>query len=383
MGNNHWCAVWGNAMSITDHRVGTHSKDITLRYPITLPFAGSQIRLTLDNFCGTEDVTIEGVSIACIRDNSNAIISDTSLSIRFNGTEKVTIPAGEKAISDPIEFDAYQKQKIAVSIYIKEATQMRSSVIATGPLSKGSFSVGDKRLFEVLPIDETRSINCFYFLSDIELFTDENNSAIICYGDSITAQSWPDYLAMMYMERPDNNRSVVRKATSGSRILRQYSCITYESYGLKADVRFPHEIPVSGATDIIIQQGINDIIHPVGEEVNPFRPMSDLPTVEELIEGLKYYLDISNKLGLNTYVGTLLPIEGWRTYADFREVMKNEYNSWIRSNTQLIDFDVATRNPERISAFGEGMDSGDHLHPSEKAYEVMARTAFEILNTRK
>lgn len=382
MSNNHWCTVWGNAMSITDHRVGTHSKDITLRYPITLPFEGSKIRITLDNFCGTEDVEIEGVSIAELIDNANGIDLNSNINLTFGGSSVVRIKAGQKAVSDEVDFISSQNKQIAVSIYIKEATQMRSSVIATGPLSRGYFSIGDKREISVLPLDDTRNTNCYYFLSDIEVYTSTDNTAVICYGDSITAQSWPDYLAKMFLSLENNNKAVVRKATSGSRILRQYSCITYESYGLKADVRFPHEIPVSGATEIIIQQGINDIIHPVGVEVNPFRPMSDLPTVDELVDGLKYYLDSTNKHNLKTFVGTLLPIEGWRTYADFREVMKNEYNDWIRNNTDVIDFDLAVRNPNRPAAFGEGMDSGDHLHPSEKAYEQMAKTAYIKLTNK-
>lgn len=48
----HWCAIYGNAMSITDHRVETYSKDLTLRYPVKVPFAGSALRFTFDNFCG-------------------------------------------------------------------------------------------------------------------------------------------------------------------------------------------------------------------------------------------------------------------------------------------------------------------------------------------
>ena len=40
---------------------------------------------------------------------------------------------------------------------------------------------------------------------------------------------------------------------------------------------------VAGADAVLIQHGINDIIHPVGIEVNPFRPWSDLPTAQGLI----------------------------------------------------------------------------------------------------
>ena len=132
-------------------------------------------------------------------------------------------------------------------------------------------------------------------------------------------------------------------------------------------------------SSVIIQQGINDIIHPVGVDVNPFRPMSDLPTVDELEEGIKYYVSIAKKRNLKVLLGTLLPIYGWRTYAPFREQMKNEFNGRIRSNTYAdgyIDFEKSLRTDSSPFAFKEGFDSGDHLHPSEKAYAVMAETAY-------
>jgi lysophospholipase L1-like esterase len=175
---------------------------------------------------------------------------------------------------------------------------------------------------------------------------------------------------------------VVRKAASGTRILRQYDCITYESYGLQGKTRFPHEFPVTGADTLIIQQGINDIIHPVGTNINPFRPMSDLPTATELIDGLKWYIEQAKKQNLTVYIGTLLPIYGWRTYASFREELKNEINDWIRNNDcadGFIDFDKAVRDAKHKEAFAVGFDSGDHLHPSFAAYEAMANAVPEEL----
>ena len=37
-----------------------------------------------------------------------------------------------------------------------------------------------------------------------------------------------------------------------------------------------------------------------------------------------------------------------------------------------VDFDKAVRDPENPVSFAPGFDSGDHLHPSEKAYAAMA-----------
>ena len=218
-------------------------------------------------------------------------------------------------------------------------------------------------------------------------FTDDGNNCVICYGDSITAQSYPDYLTQYCMGDAYNKTAVIRRAASGTRVLREYKCITYESYGLNGEHRFEREISaVSGAQAVIIQQGINDIIHPVGIEVNPFRPMSDLPKLQELEAGICRYIDIAEKYGLDVYLGTLLPIKGWRTYAPFREEMRERFNDWVRNMGEravVVDFDKAVRSAEDINAFAKGNDSGDHLHPSENAYKIMAETAFAALKNKR
>ena len=128
---------------------------------------------------------------------------------------------------------------------------------------------------------------------------------------------------------------------------------------LKGATRFPIESNVAGATDLIIQHGINDIIHAVGTDVNPFRPWSDLPTVEEMERGVEdIYVKPAKAMGLKVWSGTLLPIFGWRTYNEDREKMRQAFNEWLRTSP-IFD--------------------GDHLHPSERAYEAMAHAAIHKL----
>ena len=81
-------------------------------------------------------------------------------------------------------------------------------------------------------------------------------------------------------------------------------------------------------------------------------------------------------------MGTLLPIYGWRTYEPFRDTLRNEVNEWIRTTDEIdgvIDFDQALRDGFHPEAFAEGFDSGDHLHPSEKAYQKMAQVVPDII----
>lgn len=382
MSEKKWVSMWGNAISIANRLAENYSKNLTLRYPIHPAFDGEGLRLTFDNFCGTEDVTLTKVVLAKA-EGTKGIQVETIVPVTFQGAHQTVLPAGEAVVSDEVPFAVKRGEDISVNLYFGDFTLMRSAVSITGPLSKGAYAVGDCTECAELPLDETRNTNWFYFLSNIDILTDATNRAIICYGDSITSQDWPDYLALRLEREGIFHTSVVRRAASGTRILRQYDNITYDSYGLKGSIRFPREARVSGADTVIIQHGINDIIHPVGAEVNPFRPWSDMPTAQEMIDGIRHYIEQAREYGLKVYLGTLLPIEGWRTYAMFRENIRDEVNAWMRTAHEAdgcIDFDEALRNPVRPRAFAPGFDSGDHLHPSAAAYERMAETVpIEIL----
>ena len=375
-----WVAMWGNAMSIVDNMPETYSKNITLRYPIFCPFNGDQIRLRFDNFCGTEPIIINKITISKSREEENAV--DNSFVTVSTPKEGLKILPKQNILTEPIPFEVKEGEKILVSFYLKDFTLMRSAVAIKGPLSGGYYGLGDLTEVANPDINLTKKTCWYYFLSDIDVHTNEENKAVICYGDSITSQDWPDYLMMILKKNNVNNLSIIRKAASGTRILKEYSCITYESYGLCGKNRIPRELNVTGAKYIIIQQGINDIIHPVGLDVNKFRPMEDLPTLPELIEGMNFYINESKKRGLEVFLGTLLPIYGWRTYEDFREEMKNGFNDWMRykvDEKHVIDFHKALEDENDKRKFKNGFDSGDHLHPSASAYKRMAEEAFNVL----
>lgn len=365
--NNKWVACWGNATSITNRREAIYAKDLTLRYPIRMCFNGSMLRLRFSNLTGTEPVTLNKVFVG-------------RTPVTFKNETSVTIMPGKETESDAVSYIVHRGDTIEVSFYLEDFTQMNSGTFVSGPLSKGYYAYGDYAEADELPLDQSRSTNWFYFLNTVDILTSAENHAIVCYGDSITAQSWPDYMAQQAF---GSNASIIRRAVSGTRILRQYDCITYQAYGLKGSTRFPIEVNVAGATDLIIQHGINDIIHPVGTDVNPFRPWSDLPTVEEMAHGVEnIYVKPAKAMGLKVWSGTLLPIFGWRTYNEDREKMRQAFNKWLRTSPIFdgcIDFDATVRSVTNPKAFADGFDSGDHLHPSERAYEAMAHAATHKL----
>jgi len=374
-----WVAAWGNAPSRNFFSAANYAKNITLRYVITTPFDGSHVRLTFSNLTGADTVKLTRVTVAKSV-SKTAVAPETLRDVTFGGRQEGVMPAGQGLVSDEIPFEVKRGDDLAVSIYLGDYAETTCAVSISGPLVRNTVAQGDFAGSADLPIDLTAETGWYYYLTDLDVLTEEKNHALITFGDSITSQSWPDYLTLRTFDEKLENVSVVRKAVSGSRILRQYDCVSYRQYGLKGTDRFEREIAVAGADAVVVLHGINDMIHPDG--VNPFRPMSDMPTAQNLIDGLRVYIDAAHRHGLKIYLGTVLPIEGWRTYEAFRNEVRLELNEWIRTTDEIdgvVDFDAEMRNPGRPNALQEGFDSGDHLHPGMGGAQKMASLIPENL----
>ena len=130
-----WVSVWGNAVSIAENRPERYAKNITIRYPIHIPFSGKALRLTFDNYCGTEAITLNKVTV---------FYGGEFYKVLFGGNESVTIEAGENIVTDPLDINLKAEELIQVSFYLKDFTLMRSVVYTCGPLSEGLYAGGDK-----------------------------------------------------------------------------------------------------------------------------------------------------------------------------------------------------------------------------------------------
>ena len=130
-----WVSVWGNAVSVAENRPERYARDITIRYPINIPFAGEALRLTFDNYCGTEAITLSKITV---------FYGGEFYPVLVNGERSATIPAREKVVTDPLELKLNEGELIQVSFYLADFTLMRSVVFSCGPLSEGLYANGDQ-----------------------------------------------------------------------------------------------------------------------------------------------------------------------------------------------------------------------------------------------
>ena len=117
--NQRWVSVWGNAVSVAENRPERYAKNITIRYPIHVPFGGKGVRLTFDNYCGTEPVTLNKVTV---------LYGGKCHPVFLNGNREMTMEAGERIVTDPLEVEINEGEILQVSFYLKDFTLMRSVV---------------------------------------------------------------------------------------------------------------------------------------------------------------------------------------------------------------------------------------------------------------
>jgi len=364
--NQKWVAAWGTSPSIADAQPAQYAKDITLRYALKMTIRGSAVRLRFDNLFGAEPAQLTRVTVCAAGTNEVTPVS-------FAGEAIGTIPAGGSLISDELAMDVIPGMDLVVNLYLGQFTQLTNGVGCSGPLSGGHFALGDLTDHTSFSLLEGKEIGTYFFLTEVDVLADENTHALIAFGDSITSQSWPDHLALRMLENGREDLAIIRRGISGSRVLREYSHLQHRHYGPGGMARFEREVNIPGADRVLILHGINDIIHPDG--VHPARPMADLPTPEELINGLRAYINAAHSYGMKAYLATLTPILGWRTDAPDRQALRAAVNEWIRTTDEadgLVDFAAATCDPAESRALKPECDSGDHLHPSNDGARAMA-----------
>ncbi len=373
MNYTKWVNGWGLGVAHPPLTESQWTKDTTVRYVLINSLDAGAVRLKFSNRFGQQEAELSEVTVAISQDGKCGVKKDTVKNVTFGGNKKGVIPAFSEIVSDEVLFEIKSGEKLVVSIYFENFTQMNTGFTYDNQFMVRRFIEGNHTHSEDFSLYEMSFSAAYNFLWSIDFLTYEDAYSIAAFGDSITSQEWVDILAHKLIENKINNRAIVRRAVSGSRIFGSYPALSYFHYGEDGMTRFRREVEHDGVKGVIILHGINDIIHPDGK--NPMRPMSNMPTSNTLSNGICEYLKIAKDLGLKTYLGTLLPIKGWRTYDVPRDDIRIEFNNWIRTQTitdGVIDFEKAVLSHTDHRAFDPACNRGDNLHASVEGYRRMA-----------
>jgi lysophospholipase L1-like esterase len=121
----------------------------------------------------------------------------------------------------------------------------------------------------------------------------------------------------------------------------------------------------TGVETVILFLGINDI-----------QAYND--PANKITDGLRQLATQIDQRGLRVIICTLMPFEGFPSWTPEKEATRQAVNEFIRANpslfTAVIDFDEVMRDPAAPSRLRAEWDSGDHIHPNDAGYQVMAES---------
>lgn len=366
--DNHWVGTWGCSPQLTERRnlpppPGLTSN--TLRQIVQVSIGGKRLRVHFSNAFGTSPVTINAAHIALSAGDS-AIKTDSDEALTFNGKPSVTILPGESILSDDFDFDLAPLSDVAVTIYFGDTSHdvtghpgsRTTSYLQTG----GSVSAAD--------LPAATKTEHWYMLTGIDVEAKDSSAAIVTLGDSITDgrgsgtdknDRWPDDLARRLQADKDTaDIAVLNEGIGGN-------CVLRGGLGPTARSRFDRDVlDQNGARWLIVFEGVNDIGGSRG---------TNSPVAQNLIAAFQKFIDQAHAKNIRVYGATITPFG--RSFYDSpaHEAAREEVNHWIRTSGKfdaVIDFDAAVRDPDHPNRLLPTVDSGDHLHPNEAGYKIMA-----------
>ena len=113
-----WHTSWAQSIQ---RRSGLTFTDRTLRQVSRLTQGGDQIRLRLENTFGTAPMVIDQTTVGLSAGGPD-VVAGTLQTVRFDGEQQVSVPAGETVWSDPLTFSSEAQDDVAISLYVQNAT---------------------------------------------------------------------------------------------------------------------------------------------------------------------------------------------------------------------------------------------------------------------
>jgi lysophospholipase L1-like esterase len=383
-----WIGTWATASQPFLPRALQNYRNQTLRLIVHTSSGGKKARVRISNIYDDQPLLIGAAHIA--RRVSAAEIDPASdKALTFQQKSSATIPAGQIAVSDPVEFDVPALSDLAISLFLPQPTEVKT-VHAMAVQTSYVSSEGDASAATKFPVAKT--IHNWPFLTGVDVEAPAGSFSIVAFGSSLTDGDgittdtngrWPDVLAQRLQK--DSGRKVeigvLNEGIIGNRLLTDSPKGPDNPFGAalgeSGKSRFERDVlNQAGVKYVVIGLGINDILFPGFQ----FTPANEKVSAEEIIAGYRLLITRAHQKGIRI-IGTTNPpfehsafqglVENF--YTPEREAERQKVNAWILSSGEfdaVVDLDSVLRDPARPTQLLPGYDSGDHLHPNNAGAAV-------------
>ena len=314
-GEEGWIGSWGCAAVNAEFALGKTVVTVSgtkagIRIRLVNTVQGNTLRLRFSNKYGKKPLTIDGCNLSrASKEYTHGIQRDSSRVVSFAGQDSVTIPAGETVDSDPLEMQVDNGEALAVDLYIKSFSGLRTVGISGADtfLQRGD-PRGQARLDGALPMSFDK-FQVVPVLTALEVKASQARTIVII-GDSTTIGGIPDKLAARIHLAAGENTGVVGLGISGNRLLTCYEKPLLRSvFGRPMLERMEEDaLSVPGITHLVVKVGVNDILHPY---LKSLQGIAKQANTDDIIAGLQQVVAKAEAQGVPVM---LLPLTQWKGY---------------------------------------------------------------------
>jgi lysophospholipase L1-like esterase len=364
----HWVATWATAPQLTEPRnmpPAPGLADNTLRQALRVSIGGSRLRVRWSNEYGQSPMVIRAARLAHCR-GGGEIDPASDRALTFNGQPGVTIPAGQAAVSDPLEFALQPMADVALTVWFGDVpgdltghpgSRTTSYLQPGNTISAPSMAAGVKT-------------EHWYAVTGIDVVAPAA-AAVAVLGNSITDgrgsttdgnDRWPDMLSRRLRADPANGEVAVLNLGTGG------NCVLQACLGPAGVSRYQRDIlDQAGVRWVIVLEGVNDIGGARG-------PAASDSVARALIAAYQRMIQQAHARGLRVYGATITPFATSFYASPEHQAAWATVNAWIRTSgafDAVIDFDAVVRDPADPTRLRPDVDTGDHLHPNALGYRLM------------
>lgn len=411
--NDKWIGAWGTAPTEIGiegyNNITAYIGNVTSRTVITPTASGSKLRLRFSNYYGKNDLKITRVTVAKSVDGSTIDPSSVKM-VTFNeGQPFVSIPGGKEFLSDPVTYDVVAGEKIAVSIFLEDFTEVKTMGLSGGDTYLalgGDYTTNEKmnigtmfdseELMKYLKMITGSELNielAFSMvkvvpcLASMDVLADSGAYSVVVVGDSTVANEFPQYLAEAINDKGITNVGIVGKGIMGNRLLGDGLGYGSLIFGESLIDRFRRDVlSQTGVKYVVIKIGANDIIHPVCNDIAEKYPDIQQPTWQEICLGYRQLFQLCHAAGIKVVAVSITPWKGAtrdylgtgakyvRTDEEFQAdwQIAKDVNTWLSRTTEhdgYINLNQFSVNPKDPDAFYPEYTT-DGIHPSDTMQKI-------------
>jgi lysophospholipase L1-like esterase len=377
---------------------GASAVDQTFRSMVKPDLWGNMIRIRFSNAFGNKPLTFDAVTVG-LQEYAANVMKGTLVPVTFGKNSWVTIPAGERAWSDPIHLPFVD----GANELVVAGRNLAISYSVTGDSGHMTYHNGAFQTSYITAQgsgDHTEEIDGFayeyttsswFFLDAVDVKAPASTVVICAFGDSITdgvhttfngSDRWPDVLSRRLHGAYGNHVSVVNAGIAGNHV--GNPVVPNSASGPAAVDRLERDVlTLSGLTHVIWLEGINDL-----GGLGTFDPV----TPASVIAGYQDVVSRLHSAGVKVYAGTLTSALGTQgipyptadngTAVDAKRQVLNDF---IRQSEKpgglfdgVEDFDGVTLDLATGNVYARFLPNSqftqlpwDYLHPNHAGYNAM------------